>query len=1077
MILLESLDNAIGVTQQEYDTAQEALIPVTNASSEFNPETDRVVFSLETLNGDLLYTNPTPKFNIQNYQNSSDVNSISSVVVFPIQDAQNAGYNVGAYNLFYNFYKTALNSTQYSYFIQEISPNRTEIRLAVNNIDNSEIESLFASFSSSLQTEGDLFKDFYLNVGDAYYIANNTILGTDSENYTILIKLYQPLPQGITTSTQAKVVLEAAETVGFKVTFPITPVQFEDDVEYIKGPNFNIGLLDEINNSTSEQDLSSLTEDTQLTSSYNELQNILNQKGIKINVDYTSFENFVHFSSAEQRVLNFYYKVSQIEDYNTDIAALQTITGSTSSSVSITNNITTLENNITDIISNFDGYENYLYYTSGTLAYPKSNATQPYTLQSTSSAEVQTWLADLTSSAHTYDSENQDNLWYTVPTYLREDPINAQYELFVEMIGQHFDIIYTYIDGLNQRYNGDNRLDYGISKDLVADALRSMGVKLYQNNFSTDDLYSAFLGINASGSLLPPTGSELIETYITASNVAIPLDNVSKETYKRLYHNLPYLLKKKGTVAGLRALITCYGIPDTILRISEFGGKDKIDLAAKDYTREVFDLDTFTTSSVSSSQPLVGLKNRISDKIRTPNESIIEGDTLSYYRTVQTSSEDRTIDVNYIEVAFSPQNEINDQLTASLNIGEYIGDPRFQTSSLTSYPELDTYRNTLFEDLGFEPYDWKDYIRLIKYFDNSLFKMIKDFVPAKSELSTGVVIKQHMLERNRVRPPQTEISQHDYSGSIQSGFISGSSAGVYDNLSTEVTQSWTYEVDTQFGPQTITQSTQDEFYNGELSGSNINVTDGELGLIPPLGTTQTTQLYSYINAGGTYQFGVVKFDDPTTFETAIINTGGSNLIEDSIYFLDQPNVGITQMTLGYRSNALAYTASLEALSYGDTFTLTITDNGPYTPQPINVPYTFTISNIIKYDHYFRLSFASPPSQPNPSSYLLNGIPSTGAKLVDVDIRVAIINTPPENLVILKESNPLINNAVEPQLSTIYQDIDYSGGTTHPINYIQLSNGTAAKAPIQDSNYTQKGWSNARYNGTRVSSLDFNIKRQ
>ena len=43
----------------------------------------------------------------------------------------------------------------------------------------------------------------------------------------------------------------------------------------------------------------------------------------------------------------------------------------------------------------------------------------------------------------------------------------------------------------------------GISKDLVADAIRDFGIKLYQNNFSKDDLYTAFLGITPSGSLFP----------------------------------------------------------------------------------------------------------------------------------------------------------------------------------------------------------------------------------------------------------------------------------------------------------------------------------------------------------------------------------------------------------------------------------------------------------------------------------------------------------------------------------------------------------------------------------------------
>jgi hypothetical protein len=186
-------------------------------------------------------------------------------------------------------------------------------------------------------------------------------------------------------------------------------------------------------------------------------------------------------------------------------------------------------------------------------------------------------------SASLYDDENQDNLYNTVPTYLSEDPANSEYELFLNMIGQHFDILYSYINTITDRFNADNRLDYGISKDLVADALRGAGLKLYQNNFSSDDLYSALLGINASGSLLPPTGSEVITNYITASNDAYPLENVNKSTYKRLYHNLPYLLNKKGTVEGLRALINCFGIPDTILRISEFGGKDKDNTNDWDY--------------------------------------------------------------------------------------------------------------------------------------------------------------------------------------------------------------------------------------------------------------------------------------------------------------------------------------------------------------------------------------------------------------------------------------------------------------------------------------------------------------
>ena len=1136
MITLTPLNNPEGATQQEYSASQEALIPVVDSTSEFNPVTDQVIFSVETVTGEVLSSGKVSNFSIRNYENTINEDQISSVIVYPIRDLQNTGYNIGIYNVYYNFYRPVLKSNDYKYFIQEISPSRTEVRISVNNISNEEINSLVQEFKATL--DGTAFKDFYINVNGFYYIANNITVDTTSVPNTILLKLYQPLPSSITVNTQLQVVLETAETVGYNLNLPPKPIKIEENIVYIKGPNFNYQISDQINNSTDEQDYTSLTQNTQLTSSYNELENILNQKGITVNIDYTEFDNFIQFSSAEERLLNFYYKVGQIEGYNNDINAITAITGSTSSSLQVSSSKAVYETQITSIIKNFDGYENYLYYTSGTLAYPKSNSTQPYTLQSTGSSEVLTWLGSKDESsayyggriytASIYDDENQDNLLNTIPNYLREDPANSGYELFLNMIGQHFDIIYSYINTLTEKYNGDNRLDYGISKDLVADALRGAGLKLYQNNFSSDNLYSALLGINASGSLLPPTGSEVIETYISASNVAIPLENINKETYKRLYHNLPYLLKKKGTVEGVRALINCFGIPDTILRISEFGGKDKDNSNNWDYFQNVFNYyayisgssttnritsprftldsnwntptpkeiffrfkpelptndneqnyriishvydsggtdayltlartgswnasgsysgsitsqsrnyaelsywsdgtevvsvnapfydgnwwgvsinsgsDEFTlkvankiydgnegfkigytasaTDSYSSpdvwgdaeafylpsldgssavtlgsnnyygltgsyqelrfydvslsentfhdfvmnphsieglnysssadnlafraplgselkdtgsgnhnsihpkitgsyitqsfaaggsvynigssvvfpsqtevyyfDQPAVGIKNRISEKIRIQDLSLpAVGNTLSAYRSIQQnypqSASSYTKDINYVEVAFSPQNEINDDINSSMgyfNIGNYIGDPRQFNSASYSYPDLDALRDSYFEKY-YKNYNWKDYIRIIKYFDNSLFKMIQDFIPAKSGLASGVVIKQHLLERNRQRPAQVEFSQHDYSGSIESGFISGGTGGTFSDLNVLgtnpegqsqgftnkiapfVTQSWEYSVDTLSGSLTVTQTTQDEFYNGELSGSTIISTTGEL---------------------------------------------------------------------------------------------------------------------------------------------------------------------------------------------------------------------------------------------------------
>ena len=95
-------------------------------------------------------------------------------------------------------------------------------------------------------------------------------------------------------------------------------------------------------------------------------------------------------------------------------------------------------------------------------------------------------------------------------------------------------------------------------------------------------------GKTPGGLVNTPSGFEYVDTEISASNDIVPLDDVNKRLYKRIYHNIPYLLKRKGTIGGLRALITSYGIPDTILRISEFGGKDKDNTKDWDYNQNEF---------------------------------------------------------------------------------------------------------------------------------------------------------------------------------------------------------------------------------------------------------------------------------------------------------------------------------------------------------------------------------------------------------------------------------------------------------------------------------------------------------
>ena len=1076
---------------ENYSIEDVSLISTLELDTEFSKSTDYIEYYVFDENKNQIFPSSTKELLTYTVKDGH-------VMLYPKQDLEKEEFDEGIYYINYNFYRKHLNSDLNSkYYIEEISSDRTEIRLNSLTLSNEDIEKSTNDFIAYRDSQSH-FVDFYLNFGDNNLIISNNIkLDVINENeFSVLIKLYEPLPIDFDLKSQCWVVEEISSPQSYQVQFPIE-IFDPRDFEYIAGPNLNLNIKNESGVSSQEYSYDTLL-NSSITSSNNQIQSLLEDKGLKININYENFDNFIKFSSAETRLENFYYKVKLIENYQSQISTLDSnITSDTNLSNEFSSSTSIFNIKIKDIIKNFDSYERFLYFNSGSsYSYPKSTTQPPYTLLSSNSVEVKTWLGSsdntheyyggLALQAYQYDQNNQDYLYWNIPEYLRDDPNNAQYDLFIDMVGQHFDNIWIYTKDIVNKFDADNRLDFGISKDLVSDAIKDFGVKLYSNNFNTKDLYEAFLGITSNGITFNTTGSELIDTQISASNNIIPLDDTNKRLYKRIYHNIPYLLKTKGTIAGLRALITSYGIPDTILRVNEFGGKNKINKQDRDYKQNIFNYalevsdssyfsssfipnpnfsdsrpDTIqfrfkspgiptesiyqsilgtdygahvvieytgssntsgsysgsiadphneygtikfipsynednkyvsahlpifdgewwsvminvgnittlsvanningkigfssydsndslnkdfwynaeninfppptdiqintqtyepfsgsiqeiryysssintssfedfvlnplsfkgngtttydqlifradlgslsSTSSRESIHPKVtgswgitssfssgnsdfmiksptfhtnkefiyqnqahyGIKNKISDKISIFENILPEGDTLSSKRSIQQYSyltQSTTPDADYLEVAFSPTNQINDDITAELgnfNIGDYIGDPRHLSESRTNYPDLDRLRDQYFLKY-IKSYDVKDFIRLIKYFDNSLFKMIKDFTPARTNLSSGVVVKQHLLERNAYSSRPVAWEDQTYSGSVKS---------TVRNYSTGSGKTGTYETVSGSTIEVFKGGTGGSFeaFNGlefHKSGSEGNGPNNELGI-------------------------------------------------------------------------------------------------------------------------------------------------------------------------------------------------------------------------------------------------------
>jgi hypothetical protein len=156
---------------------------------------------------------------------------------------------------------------------------------------------------------------------------------------------------------------------------------------------------------------------------------------------------------------------------------------------------------------------------------------------------------------------------------------------------------------------------------------------------------------------------------------------------------------------------------------------------------------------------------------------------------------------------------------------QLIGAPDLQYSS--SYIPLVELANTYFNAEYTSKYNVWDFIRVIKYYNNSVFKMLKDWVPARGSASTGIVIKSHMLERNKY--PRHEPTYTILSGSAQIKMVtvSGSDGGAIEKNTYYVEaipvqyQSNSVYLGNASGTIYMSSSNNIQKYTGEFSGSTI----------------------------------------------------------------------------------------------------------------------------------------------------------------------------------------------------------------------------------------------------------------
>jgi hypothetical protein len=591
------------------ETVDSELLDVRNFAVTFNkgyrPNLELHVY---TPDGAYLTGNHKTLYSIEKNDTTSQKVAYEHIAVNAVEELNSIGITRGQYRIVYNLFDNVLGGfDKQKLFIKEISPSRRELRIQLANAGNELVQQLVALKQRWNQLgTNDIFDSFVINFGfnETYQIINFRFEGTEGDIPEFFIRLYEPLPSKYGEKSKIWISEEVINPIVEYVS--VIPTQVEEPVQRLAGPNFELEGVDGGSISTdfkSWNDLLAANTSTsqQLIDSY--FSGSL--AGIKLNINYRNFANFIHYGSASERVQNFKYKMQLIENFSNQIHFIIN---------SINDNGDIVQVNLDDfitkrnaIVSGFDDFEKYLFFESedsklythydnstGSISpWPKKDAAaitwqeasikwsnvvnnwvinaspiiDPYDYfakqYETYASIAETYYDDLLELAEIYDKQNVHALKNTVALHIQNSSDGEEFLLFVNMISQHFDILWTYINNLTSVKTREEHPSDGMPNDLLYHVANSMGFSLL-NGKSTSELWKYSLGVDDTGTALQDGTTNGVTSISDESN--------TKEVWRRIINNLPYILKSKGTSRSIKALLACFGIPSTVLTIKEYGG-------------------------------------------------------------------------------------------------------------------------------------------------------------------------------------------------------------------------------------------------------------------------------------------------------------------------------------------------------------------------------------------------------------------------------------------------------------------------------------------------------------------------
>ena len=249
--------------------------------------------------------------------------------------------------------------------------------------------------------------------------------------------------------------------------------------------------------------------------------------------------------------------------------------------------------------------------------------------------------------------------------------------------------------------------------------------------------------------------------------------------------------------------------------------------------------------------PNVGPARRNATKIRTEASRLL-GNLSSNIRQEVSAQSFAPIDSNKLGVYFSPVDVVNEDIMYSLadiNLDDEIGDPRDQFKP--AYRGLERVQSNYWKKYSRSNNFW-DYMRIINFFDRSLFDQLSKLVPARTNTNLGLLIEPNILERAKEvvgKVPEFENVYIENAGHFDDGI----------QLTSRLSSSAT--------PHPFTITSEYTTYNGAVNLHNTE--SGSLGTLGLPTLNKINELNPASEYSNTYATASITIGDiELTFEEA-----------------------------------------------------------------------------------------------------------------------------------------------------------------------------------------------------------------